>query len=74
MNVNKPILKRASLSSKHPIWEGATCIFFKIYRGKFLGKDVGIRIEINDGIWRTNDFDENQYAEIELTNILEKHD
>lgn len=72
--MNKPILKHVTLSSKHPTWKGAICIYFKIYRGKFLGKDSGIRMEINDGIWRTNDFNEYQYAELELTNLLEKHD
>lgn len=73
--MNKPILKHVTLSNKHPTWNGATGgIYFKIYRGKFLDMYVGIKIQIFDGLWRTIDFDEYQYVEIELTNILEKHD
>lgn len=73
--MNKPILKHVTLSSKHPTLNGAAgSIYFKIYRGKFLDMWVGIKIQIFDGVWRTIDFDEHQYIEIELTNLLENCD
>lgn len=72
--MNKPRLRCVSLLSKPTTWVGITSKVFRIYRGKFLGKDVGTKIEIHGGSWRTIDFDENQYAEIELINLLENRD